>query len=229
MYNPKLSPDKRIQTFSSDNGTSSAPCPIGSSPHESVLRRSWKLHIGSGITSTRCHCLLRDVRITPLCTYSRFPTRLWPISHHCLFQILHRYGINEWFIERLHALYENATASVQINGTLAGHIPIQSAVRQDGPLSMILYALCLHPPSHTRRQPAGHQTRPKYAEPHIRRITWWCNHTSNQTWRYRHHPRGRVMLRKSHWRKAQLKEIEGPSRWGGRTQKVHSELNLTTK
>ena len=45
------------------------------------------------------------------------------ISHHYLFQILHRYDISEWFIERLHALYENATASVQINGSLAGPIP----------------------------------------------------------------------------------------------------------
>ena len=38
-------------------------------------------------------------------------------------------GISEWIIERLHALYEYATASVQINGTLTGSIPIQSAVR----------------------------------------------------------------------------------------------------
>jgi len=67
------------------------------------------------------------------------------IFHHYLFQILHRYGISEWFIERLHALYENATVSVQINGALAGPIPIQSAVRQGCPLSIILYALCLHP------------------------------------------------------------------------------------
>jgi len=67
------------------------------------------------------------------------------ISHHYLFQIFHRYDISEWFIETLHALYENATASVQINGTLAGPISIQSAVCQGCLLSMILYALCLHP------------------------------------------------------------------------------------
>jgi len=42
------------------------------------------------------------------------------ISHHYLFQVLHRYGISEWLIERLHALYENATASVQINGIWRG-------------------------------------------------------------------------------------------------------------
>jgi len=80
-----------------------------------------------------------------MCTYPRFPTLLRPISHHYLFQILHRYGISEWFIESLHALYENATASVKINGNLAGPLPIQSVVRQGCPLSMTLYALCLHP------------------------------------------------------------------------------------
>ena len=32
-----------------------------------------------------------------------------------------------------------------INGTLAGPIPIQSSVRQGCQLSVILYALCLHP------------------------------------------------------------------------------------
>jgi len=70
------------------------------------------------------------------------------ISHQCLFQILQRYGISIWFIERLQTLHENATGSVQINGTLAGPIPIHSAVRQGCPLSMVLYALCLHPLLH---------------------------------------------------------------------------------
>ena len=41
--------------------------------------------------------------------------------------------------------YENATASLQINGTLSGPIPIQSVIRQGCPLSMALYALCVHP------------------------------------------------------------------------------------
>jgi hypothetical protein len=42
--------------------------------------------------------------------------------------------------------YENATTSVQVDGMLAGPKPIDSAVRQGCPLSMVLYALCLHPP-----------------------------------------------------------------------------------
>ena len=41
-------------------------------------------------------------------------------------------------------MYEHATASIQINGALAGPIPILSAVRQGCPLSIALYALCVH-------------------------------------------------------------------------------------
>ena len=83
---------------------------------------------------------------SPLCVLTLYFQHAFDrISHHYLLQILHRYGISEWFIDRLHALYKNTTASVQINGTLAGPIPIQSAVEQGCPLCMILYALCLHP------------------------------------------------------------------------------------
>jgi hypothetical protein len=67
------------------------------------------------------------------------------ISHHYSLQILAGYGKSEWFIDRIRSMYENATASLQINGVLAGPIPIQSAIRQECPLSMALSALCLHP------------------------------------------------------------------------------------
>jgi hypothetical protein len=67
------------------------------------------------------------------------------ISHTYLFNILLRYGISPWFVDRIRALYDRATASVQINGHLAGTFSIQSGVRQGCPLSMVLYALCLHP------------------------------------------------------------------------------------
>jgi len=81
---------------------------------------------------------------SPLCVLTLDFQHAFDLSPITIFQILHRYGISEWFIERLHALYENATASFQINGTLAGPIPIQSVVRQGCPLSMTLYALSLH-------------------------------------------------------------------------------------
>jgi hypothetical protein len=42
-------------------------------------------------------------------------------------------------------MYKNATASLQINGALVSQIPIQNAIQQGCPLSMALYALCVHP------------------------------------------------------------------------------------
>ena len=87
---------------------------------------------------------------TPLCILTLdFHNAFDRISHAYLFRTLRAYGISEWFIERIQALYTNATASVQINGTLTGPISIQSGVRQGCPLSMILYAACLHPFLHS--------------------------------------------------------------------------------
>ena len=62
-----------------------------------------------------------------------------------MFEILGRYGISPLFIERIHILYDNAYASVQMNGILTGHIPLQCAVRHGYLLSMVLCTLCLHP------------------------------------------------------------------------------------
>ena len=50
-----------------------------------------------------------------------------------------------------------------MNGTLAGPIPVNSGVRQGCPLSMVLYALCLHPLLRTLEKqlpgiPTGHHT-----------------------------------------------------------------------
>ena len=83
---------------------------------------------------------------TPLCVLTLdFESAFDRMSHSYLFNILRRYGISQCFIERIRNLYNGATASIQINGMLTGWIPIRCAVRQGCPLSMVLYALCLHP------------------------------------------------------------------------------------
>jgi hypothetical protein len=50
------------------------------------------------------------------------------------------------FIKQIQTLYENATASVQINGHVYGPIPILSSIRRGCPISMqfasILYSTC---------------------------------------------------------------------------------------
>jgi len=67
------------------------------------------------------------------------------ISQNYVFRNLQQYGIRQCFIERLRETYSDATASVQINDTLADPISIQCGVRKGCPLSMALYALCLQP------------------------------------------------------------------------------------
>jgi len=62
-----------------------------------------------------------------------------------MFYTLRKYAISQWWIDRISALYDQATASVQINGTLAGPIFIQTGIIQGCPLNMVLYALFLHP------------------------------------------------------------------------------------
>jgi hypothetical protein len=83
---------------------------------------------------------------TPTCVLTLdFESAFDRMSHHYLFNLLRRYGISHRFIERIHSFYDGAAASLQITGILTGRIPIQCAVRQGCPLSMVLYALCLHP------------------------------------------------------------------------------------
>jgi hypothetical protein len=67
-----------------------------------------------------------EVTGTPLCTLTlNFKQAYDSISHRYLFYILRRYGISQWFAERIHALYDQAKTSAQINGSLVGRIPIQ--------------------------------------------------------------------------------------------------------
>ena len=83
---------------------------------------------------------------TPLCVLTLdCKQSFYRVSHHYLLRILRGHGISPWFVERIQALYDQASSSVQINGSLAGCIQIQSGIIQGCPLSVILYALCLHP------------------------------------------------------------------------------------
>jgi len=82
----------------------------------------------------------------PLCVLSiDFKNAFDRISHKYLFQILKCYGIGDPFINSIKRMYEGATSSIQFSGHLHGPIPIRCAVRQGCSMSMVLYALCLHP------------------------------------------------------------------------------------
>ena len=103
---------------------------------------------------------------TPVCVLSLdFWNAFDRVSHQYLFQILAGYGLSEWFIDRVRSIYEKATTSVQINGGLAGPIPVQCAVRQGCPLSMcFIRSLCTSPLANTRRPFDGDLYRHARAE-----------------------------------------------------------------
>jgi hypothetical protein len=102
--------------------------------------------IQDAISYTRDVIAHAEATGTPMCVLSLdFQQAFHRIAHQYLFHILKRYGITPWFVERIRALYDQATASLRINGSLAGNIPIQRGVRKGCPLSVTLYALCLHP------------------------------------------------------------------------------------
>jgi hypothetical protein len=67
------------------------------------------------------------------------------LSHTYLYQALRAHGISEECITKIKTLYNDATASVQINGHITSPFPLNSSIRQGCPLSMQLYALYLNP------------------------------------------------------------------------------------
>jgi len=87
-----------------------------------------------------------ESRRIPLCELSLdFKNAFDRIAHNYLFQTLQGYGIGNAFITGIKRMYEGAMSSVQINGHQYGPIPICCGMRQGCPMSMALYALCLHP------------------------------------------------------------------------------------
>jgi hypothetical protein len=81
----------------------------------------------------------------PMCLVSLdFQQAFDRVSHQYLFAVLRRYGVSEWFLARIHELYDKATATVQINGALYGSIRIQRGI-QGCPLRLKLFTLSLQP------------------------------------------------------------------------------------
>ena len=112
-----------------------------------------------------------EVTDTPLCVLTLdFREAFVRIAREYLFTISKSYGTSPWFIDRIKDLYENATASIQINGKLAGPIPIQCAIRQGCPLSMLLYTLCASIASHAGKPTTLHLNRAPSAKNSSRSI-----------------------------------------------------------
>jgi hypothetical protein len=124
----------RLKQIVQDNITSHQYCGV---PERSILE---------AVATVRGTIAYAESNNVPMCVLTLdFQQAFDRVSHHYLFQVVRQYGISEWFIPRVHALYEKATASEQVNGSLKGNINIKSAVRQGCPMSMVLYTLGLQP------------------------------------------------------------------------------------
>ena len=106
--------------------------------------------IFDAVATVRDAITYAEVAWRPLCVltldFKEAFDRIW---HKYLFTILRSYGFSDAFVERIKHMYNNATSVVQLNGHLSAPLPIQCSVRQECPLSMILFALCLNPLIHS--------------------------------------------------------------------------------
>ena len=66
------------------------------------------------------------------------------ISHQYLFTLLQSYGLSDWFIYRVRSVYAIAFSLLQINGHIAGPIPIRCSIRQECSMSLVLFSLCIN-------------------------------------------------------------------------------------
>jgi hypothetical protein len=98
---------RRLRLVLKDRLRSSQFCGV---PGNSIL---------DAVTQLRDAIAYSETTSSPLCFLSLdFQKAFDRIFNQYLFQILEHYGITTWFIERIKALYNNATALVQINGSL---------------------------------------------------------------------------------------------------------------
>jgi hypothetical protein len=83
---------------------------------------------------------------TPACILSLdFKNAFDNIAHDYLFRVLEAYGFSDTLRNKLKGLYRDATSAVQINGHLSSPLDIHSSIRQEYPLSMVLFAISINP------------------------------------------------------------------------------------
>ena len=63
------------------------------------------------------------------------------VSHHFLFQVMHAFGILDYFYYQIQLLFTGAEASVHINGRATGSFPLQHEVYQGCFLALYLFLL----------------------------------------------------------------------------------------
>jgi len=110
-----------------------------------ILRCTGQFHPGRLTQCAGRHCPRRGHRHSVMRRNIGLSTGIGPLLPSIFFEIIRSYGTSPWFVERVHALYDHATASVQINESMKGRIPIRCGVRRGCPSVWFFFALCLHP------------------------------------------------------------------------------------
>ena len=109
--------------------------------------------IFDAMATARDAMVYAEVTLDPLSILSlNFKEAFDKISHSYLFRTMKSYGFSEHFITLIRQMYDQATLSVQINGHLAGRIPIRCSMRQGCPMSMLLFVLSLNRLLHVLEQ-----------------------------------------------------------------------------
>jgi len=117
-------PNHRLPIASHDGGA------IASEP---ILRGAGRT-IFEAMATVRKAIAQAEVTHMPLCVLSLdFQEAFDRITHHYLFTIMRSYGFSDWFVGRIKSMYDEAASSIQINGYIAGPMPIHSSVRQGYP------------------------------------------------------------------------------------------------
>lgn len=81
------------------------------------------------------------------------------IDHSYQWEILAAYGVPGSFIQRIQALYANATTQVMINRKLSCSFPVNRGVRQGDPMSCLLFDLAIEPLAESLRRSTLHGIR----------------------------------------------------------------------
>jgi len=67
------------------------------------------------------------------------------VSHVYLFKVLTAFGFSENLVSWVALLYNDISSSIMVNGFISSCFSVTRSIRQDCPLSALLYVLCIEP------------------------------------------------------------------------------------
>ena len=137
--------ERGLHTSRSNNSATSTPSDGRTPSGDSILWRASEYHPRCRSDRVRIDCAGAYDTNAPVGAVTGFSKGvrqdipLVPVRHN---EDLWAKRVVHWSTKEH---YVNAVPSVQINGNIAGPIPIRSSIRQDCAMSMVLFALCINP------------------------------------------------------------------------------------